>query len=325
MKRIITTIYNSRLSGFRWLLLWACFVPGLVNAQQKTNFNFTDGATENLRITMQQNTKAVFDVINDSYYLKKNGLQLSPNNITSDARDRLQALWSTSSFYCTKTDVQQSILKMPNGNWQARNIPVFFEQGQTDEDKNQDIVIEFTPTGIINDIYIAIPFHQYENIRNKGVNVTDIRWRQLIIEFVENFRTAYNRKDIEYLNQVFSKDALIITGKVLAAKGDGYPIVEKKVQNKVQYMENLKRAFANNRYINIKFSDIEVFQPYEKDYVYCVRLVQDWNASNYSDKGYIFLIIDFKNENEPQIWVRAWDPYNTPKKSVTFEGDFVID
>ena len=325
MKRIITTNYSSFLRRFRWLLLWACFIPGLVNAQQKTTFNFTDGAAENLRITMQQNTKAVFDVINDSYYSKKNELQLSSNNITSDARDRVQALWSTSSFYCTKTDVQQSVLKMPNGNWQVRNIPVFFEQGETNEDKNQDIVIEFTSTGIINDIYIAIPFHQYENIRNNGVNVTDIRRRQLIIEFVENFRTAYNRKDIEYLNQVFSKDALIITGKVLAAKGDGYPIVEKKVQNKVQYMENLKRAFANNRYINIKFSDIEVFQPYEKDYVYCVRLVQDWNASNYSDKGYIFLIIDFRNENEPQIWVRAWDPYNTPKKSVTFEGDFVID
>lgn len=324
MKRIIITNYSSSLRRFRWLLLLACFIPVLVNAQQKTDFKFTDVANENLKITMQQNTKAVFDVINDSYHAKKNGLQLSPNNITSDARDRLQALWSTSMFYCTKANIQQSVLKMPNGNWQVRNIPVFFERGETDEDKNQDIVIEFTPTGIINDIYIAIPFHQYENIRNKGVNVTDIRRRQLIIEFVENFRTAYNRKDIEYLNQVFSKDALIITGKVLATKGDGYPLVEKKVQNKVQYMENLKGAFANNKYINIKFSDIEVTQPYEKDYVYCVRLVQEWNASNYRDKGWVFLIIDFKNENEPQIWVRAWDPFDMSGKNVTREDDFVI-
>ena len=324
MKRIITSNHISPLSGFRLLFLLAFFIPGLINAQQKNNFKFTDGATESLRIIMQQNTKAVFDVINDSYHSKKNGLQLSQNNTTSDARDRLQALWSTSSFYCTKTDVQQSVLKMPNGNWQVRNIPVFFEQGETDEDKNQDIVIEFTPTGIINDVYIAIPLHQVENILNKGANVIDMRRRQMILEFVENFRTAYNRKDIKYLDQVFSKDALIITGKVLTAKGDGYPLIEKKVQNKVQYMENLKRAFATNSYINIKFAEIEVTQPYEKDYVYCVRLVQDWHSSNYSDKGWIFLIIDFRNENEPQIWVRAWDPIDTPKKNVTYEGDFVI-
>jgi len=315
------------MGGFRRLLLLAFLLfGGLANAQHKTEFVFYDGAPLNIMKIMQSNTKAVFDVINDSYYSKRSGLQLSSGNrLTSDAIGRLQALWSSSSFYCIKTDVLQTVLKMPNEKgWQVRNIPVFFKEGDSDEDKYQDIVIEFTPSGVISDVYIAIPLHQYESVMKMGATVTDLRRRQLILGFVEDFRTAYNRKDINYLNQVFSRDALIITGKALKSSGDGLPTTVKTVQNKEQYMANLRRAFANNKYINIKFSEIEVTQPYEKDYVYCVTLVQDWNSSTYSDKGYLFLIIDFRNEVEPQIWVRAWDPYDTPARDRTDESEFVI-
>ena len=316
---------NHNKSHIGKLILFALFITnGWANAQHKTEFEFYDGASENLRKTMQNNTNAIFGVIHDAYYSKKEGFQISPDNATSEAIERLLALWSTSNFYCTKIDIFQSVLKIPNGNWQVRNIPIFLEQGETDEDKYQDIVIEFTPGGKINDVYIAIPLHQVEKILGMGATVTDVRRRQLIIGFVEDFRTAYNRKDINYLNQVFSSDALIITGKVLKSNGEG--LVTKTAQGKEQYIKNLRMAFANNRYINVKFSDIEVMQPYgkEKDYIYCVRLVQDWNSTNYSDKGWLFLIIDFRNEDEPQIWVRAWDPYDMPEKYRTGEDDFTM-
>jgi hypothetical protein len=42
--------------------------------------------------------------------------------------------------------------------------------------------------------------------------------------------------------------------------------------------------------------------------VYGVTLKQDWKSSKYADKGYVFLLIDYRNEQEPVITVRTWQP-----------------
>jgi len=168
--------------------------------------------------------------------------------------------------------------------------------------------------------------HQINDILG-GDKVTDLRRRQLILGFVENFRTAYNRKDIDYLDKVFSNDALIIVGRELRSRGDGLtPPVHYDVRTKTEYMEGLKRAFQRNQYINIKFSEIEVMQHTNQgsSNIYGVTLRQDWNTTNYSDTGWLFLMIDFKDENNPLIWVRTWQPINVPRNQVFWLGDFPI-
>jgi len=297
-----------------------------VNAQHFTDFEFVETAQPNIRQAMQNNTKAVFRQIHDAYYSKKNDVTLSRNNATSDAISRIQELWSTSKFCCTETDIIAKVLKMPTG-WQVRNIPVKFDEGETDEDKYQDIVLEFDPDGKISGIYIALPMHQYNDVFKDANEVTDLRRRQLILGFVENFRTAYNRKDIEYIDRVFSNDALIIVGKELHTRGDGLPPpIHYDVRTKKEYMDGLKRAFVRNEYINIKFSEIEVMQHTNpgSSHIYGVVLQQVWKSSTYDDTGWIFLMIDFKNEDEPLIWVRTWQPISVQRNQVFWLGDFPI-
>jgi len=285
------------------------------NAQHFTEFEFVgESAPTNIQQTMQNNAKAVFKQIHDSYFNKKSNISLSQNNATDEAIKRIQALWSTSKFYCTETEVIQPILRMSGGKYyQVRNVPVFFVGGATEEDKYQELVLEFTSNGKISDIYIALSGNQYKIILDGAGEVTDLRRRQLILGFVENFRTAYNRKDIVYIEQVFSEDALIIIGKILEQSGDGLPNTVHVVKKKKEYMTDLKRVFTNNSFINVKFDEIEVIQSETNPNVYGVTLQQKWNSSTYKDEGWLFLMIDFQNEDKPQIWVRTWDPLNMPK------------
>jgi hypothetical protein len=198
----------------------------------------------------------------------------------------------------------------------GRNIPVFVSQGTTDEDRYQDIVIEFTTGGKISDMYIAIAPHQYAKIMGNSNEVTDLRYRQMIVELVENFRTAYNRKDLPYLNDLYSDEALIITGKVLTPQKRGdvptlinTPQVRYDVKNKKEYLADLRKVFDKNSYINIKFDNIVVTRHEGNPNIYGVTLIQDWNASGgYHDEGWVFLMIDYEDENNPLIWVRTWQP-----------------
>ena len=304
------------------------FMIANVNAQQHfTEFEFTETATANMRQTMQKNATAIFKQIHESYHNKKQTISLSHNNATKNAIERIQALWSTSKFYCIETDLIARILEMSNGKgFQVRNIPVFFVDGATDEDKYQDMVLEFDTEGKISDLYISLPMNQYYKIFESGNGVTDLRRRQLVLGFVENVRTAYNRKDAKYLDQVFSNDALIITGKVLKRAGDSpNPVgvdVKYVTQSKVQYLKKLKTVFTNNAFINIKFDEIEVLKDEENENIYGVTLRQHWNTSSYSDEGWLFLMIDFRNEDEPQICVRTWQSLDVPRSKVFGLVDF---
>jgi len=300
------------------------FLCAQAYAQHTTEFLFSETAPDHVIKTMQANAKALFTEINHAYDQNKQGLTLSGSNLTKEAIERIQTLWAVSHFYCTETSITARILKSFDKNnkaikYQVRNIPVYFKQGKTDEDRYQDMVIEFTLSGQISDLYIAIAPTQYTKIRGNSNEVSDLRRRQMILEFVENFRTAYNTKDLLYLDKVYSEDALIITGKV--KKADDATNLEKpkvvdskkvdfeySVQDKGTYLANLKKAFDRNAYINIKFDNIVVTQHEGNPDIYGVLLIQNWNSSTYSDEGWLFLIIDFKDENDPLVWVRTWQP-----------------
>jgi hypothetical protein len=286
-----------------------------LNAQNRsTDFEFTETAPEHIRKAMQTNAKAVFDVINRS---EGDGLKLSTSNATSDAIGRIQALWTTSRFWCTEARVVTRVLRTTHG-YQVRNVPAFFVMGETPEDKNQGLVIEFNVNGLITDVYPMVFKHNYPNLIENSNNITDLRHRQQVADFIEQFRNAYNRRDIDYLNKVYSNEALIITGKVLTPKKSDAPsrmldakYIEYTNQTKKEYLSKLRRVFSANacdECIRIQFDNIHITQHKSSPNVYGVLLKQKWRTRTYGDDGWLFLMIDYSNEDEPMIWVRTWQP-----------------
>ena len=162
----------------------------------------------------------------------------------------------------------------------------------------------------------------YMNIIRENKDVSDLRRRQLILDYVEQFRTAYNQKDINFLEAVYSDDALIITGKVIKRKPiDGIILpdkIEYSKQDKKTYLSNLSRIFKYNKLIKVQFDEVEVMRHGVYPDIYGVTLHQSWTTDAYHDDGYLFLLWDFRDETHPQIHVRTWQPdaYNSDGKGV---------
>lgn len=143
--------------------------------------------------------------------------------------------------------------------------------------------------------------------------------RIVLTNFLEDYQTAYAFKQLEYLKKIFSDDALIIVGHVLEYKpvtNDGVLYnnnkhVQRIKKTKAEYMADLERQFNNKKYINIHFTNLEVKQASgaDKD-VYGVQVRQYYNSSNYNDDGYLFLMVDLREEL-PIIHVRTWQPGKT--------------
>ena len=311
----------------------------IAQSDYKTIVKLTDLPNEALLQQMQKNATELLSEINKTFFFEKGSKpSVTTGVITEDARKVLDDLWETSPFRCYETIIIQRALQMHSKSekkYQVRNIPVFvknvFERKQSDieadtDDNYQEICLTFNSSGLIENIFYSLESNIYTELMNEGIGVTDIRRRAFILEFIENFRTAYNRRDVDFLNKVFSDDALIITGKVIKAKSSDMlnslsgAQIEYQKQTKKEYLEKLRnRIFKFNKHINILFEEIRITQDKVYKDIYGVNLKQDWNTSNYSDVGYLFLMVDFKDENNPIIHVRTWQPKEAKE---TKEGIF---
>jgi hypothetical protein len=289
-----------------------------------------------LKFKIEESVSALMSEINRADDNNRS-LDLYGMNLTQDARHQLKMLWENVHFYCDESEIVEPCLQTNRG-YQVRNTPLFMKPvGETlNKQEYQEAVISFSKEGKITGFNLTLSMNMYSKVMQNTVEITDVRRRMEILDYVEYFRTSYNRKDLSFLRQVFSEDALIITGKVIKVRPSevfpsGTKITYRK-QNKQQYLTNLAAAFKRNRYIHVNFDDIKIVAHPTKSNVYGVTVHQSWNASNYSDEGYVFMIWDFTNEYEPKIHVRTWQPdYLDKAKGVRMNpndvftlGDFTL-
>ena len=72
---------------------------------------------------------------------------------------------------------------------------------------------------------------------------------------------------------------------------------------------------SNNLILN--FKNIEVIKHTKNDNFYGVLLQQSWKSSTYSDEGWLFLVLQFREDGKHLIWVRTWqDVRDTSPDSV---------
>lgn len=143
------------------------------------------------------------------------------------------------------------------------------------------------------------------------------RARILLINFLEDYRTAYCLKDINYIEKIFANDAYIVTGKILrprpSKKGDRADVVMAKEtvvyqrKSKGEYIHSLRESFRGKEFVNIQFDECNAAKGFkEKEGMYAVQMRQHYYSDNYADQGWLTLAIDMRQDKDPLIKVRVW-------------------
>ena len=170
----------------------------------------------------------------------------------------------------------------------------------------------------------------------------DARRRAFIDDFLATYEAAYEKKEIEYIKNFFSDDALIITEtKKLKPTGSKETIPSTRktrpyqtvVENRVEYIGRLQRIFDANISIKLNIAGKRIRQHAKYPEIYGVNFTQIWKDQNGGDNlesqmpGFVFLMIDFKHgEQTPVIHVRTWQPKDNIEKEQDkyFLRDFMI-
>lgn len=203
-----------------------------------------------------------------------------------------------------------------NGQVVCRSFPMSFTFKGNRRTFTEDVVFYLNQEGKVTEVAFGLEQAAVTDIMQRGDWSEDAR--QVMVHFLETYKTAYALKRWDYINSIFSNEALIITGSVV--KGTGKKeLGPTKMQHvkytrltKEQYMKNLQKCFSSNEYINIHFADNIVRRSHTKPDIYGIQIKQDYFSSSYGDTGYLFLLIDFTKPEAPVIHVRTWQPDNDP-------------
>lgn len=184
----------------------------------------------------------------------------------------------------------------------------------------EDVTFTFNKEGKID--YLAFALDEKSTTDILQHSMWSEYARKILAEFLENYKTAYALKRLDYIRSIFDDNAVIITGKVLTrqtnAQGEmgGEYLNNKYVQytrqSKEQYMRNLERCFESNEYINIRFANNDIVKAGVGGEVYGIQIKQDYYSANYGDTGYLFLMVDLNDPKKPIIKVRSWQPERDP-------------
>ncbi len=179
---------------------------------------------------------------------------------------------------------------------------------------SQEVVFRFDT---INQVVTSLAFRLSNQSEYDIISKT--KWpeesRLVLVNFLEDYQTAYALKRHHYLESIYSDDALIIVGRLV--KRTEIPdrltlkLTEEEAEltkyDKDTYMKNLAMCFGNNEYIRLRFTETEFTRANNTNDVYGVRVRQEYFSSSYGDVGYLFLLVDLRGDM-PLIHVRAWQP-----------------
>ncbi len=213
----------------------------------------------------------------------------------------------------------------------CRGIPMKFTFKNNHRNFIETVTFTFDSEQKIESLAFALDQAARDDIFNKGVSPSTGKslWndsvRMVMACFLENYKTAFALKRLDYIESIFDDNAVIITGsyvkKAPQQAGENEKVFNDKVvrfnvKTKNEYLRSLKRCFDSNEFINIRFADNDVSRMSRKyGETFGIQIRQDYYSSNYADTGYLFLMIDMNDPNKPIIKVRTWQPERDPSLS----------
>jgi len=214
-------------------------------------------------------------------------------------------------------DIQASLNKTRNG-WELRRIRMHHTYPSIHKETTEYAVLDFSEDGVLMDINLSITDALYQEFVKEASFSDDWDNRQEIIKFIEKYRTAYQTRDIKTVGMMFAEEALIIIGRIIKTKKlpddmvrykklGNQPDVEYLRLTKSKYLKRQKQIFKSQSDIFLEFGSFNIIQKNNCPNVYGVEMRQGYTSTTYADEGYLFLLIDF-NEQDPLIYVRAWQP-----------------
>ncbi|MCQ2360616.1 MAG: hypothetical protein MJ009_03935 [Paludibacteraceae bacterium] len=139
--------------------------------------------------------------------------------------------------------------------------------------------------------------------------------RLAIINFMEIYQTAYSLRQMQYIDDLFSTNAVMLIGSKAQVEDENNPDLNQIAINSFyyrkhsidEYLEKLQNGFESKGWIDVTLHDISISIT-DDMYLYGINFVTDFKSANFSAKSNLFFCLDITEATAPKIIFRVWQP-----------------
>ncbi len=230
---------------------------------------------------------------------------------------KIQGLLKYNKVLTTSGLTNAEIYRTATG-WEVRQIPIICSYESLQRQSTEYLIIDFTESGALDDVNFGTLKSIYSQFVTQGEMGDDWGNRQVIIKFMERYRTAFMTRNMEMLDSLFADEAVIIVGRELKKGKKRDDILYSKLNEaqpdfsytqytKVEYLKNQRKVFQFQKDLMLGFSTFKILRKNDSSGTYGISMKQNYTSTTYADEGHLFLLVDFQQE-QPQIYVRSWQP-----------------
>lgn len=204
----------------------------------------------------------------------------------------------------------------------ARSVPMQFSFKNNRRNFVEDVTFTFSPDKKIESVAFGLGGAAREDVFSQGIGAWSDSVKMVIVTFLENYKTAFALKRLDYIRSIFDDNAYIIVGHKLQQMqrtdndGTGFSMVPKYEfvrKSKEEYISQLEKCFKSNEFVNINFADNDVQKSAFGGDTFGIQIRQDYYSEHYGDQGYLFLFVDLNDADKPVIKIRTWQPERDPE------------
>lgn len=276
--------------------LFCCFFilsgTAVVNAQ--TVVEITAGADEERSQHFAEKLMNILSAINEYQY--NDTLYFSDE----PGVESLMKIIREESFHSTRDTLQTVVLTVESDRYEVPGVYLQREGGNDYE--YEEVVLTFNDNLELTHARLISDLQNYGHILNTALQPEPSE-KESIYQFLDQFSDAFRNKNVSFLRNAFSDNALIISGSTT------FGVTTMRRVSSSDYMIRMSdNIFVNNDDIDVSFDDVEIFRHPELAGIYGIIMYQTWDTDIYEDEGFLYLTLDISGD-EPKILVRVWQEH----------------
>ena len=134
-----------------------------------------------------------------------------------------------------------------------------------------------------------------DNILLNCKDSADMHCRIAIADYFLQIVASFDSIGIDYLPEFLEK------------VGES-TILKKQKDDRKRFVKRMQKRFGEAHRLSATFDEVEVFRHPIKQNFYGVSFHMQFNNDKISDGGYMFMLWDFRDKDNPQIHIRTWQP-----------------
>lgn len=195
----------------------------------------------------------------------------------------------------------------------ARSLKIVIINKDDETESIENLIVIFDPKDRkISGLTLGLDNKQAQEIVDQQYLKEEVRI--FLLDFIEDFRTAFVLRQVDYVESVLGFNPVIIKNRNAETKTglrnpfENNPVFIDNIKYKEEYITKIQRIYENAQNPGLNYMHIDFQRPGRDGKLLGIRLYKDFYYPKTGGTGHLFFLFNIEDASQPILLLSTWQP-----------------